>query len=107
MELRVREFHVWPHLLANLFHLDRRKISRTAPAQAPKKELVGSGGAFSNKSKKQSTLHFSNNLCNKVQRWAKEWALGCVNSPHAARGSQEAGFTQPRDHSLADHTPSI
>ena len=28
------------------------------------------------------------------------WALGCVNSPPAARGSQEAGFTQPMD--LAD-----
>ena len=30
-------------------------------------------------------------------------ALGCVNSPSpAARGIQEAGFTQPRDHLLAD-----
>ena len=36
-----------------------------------------------------------------VQRWAKEWALGCVNSPPAAGGSQETGFTQPRDHSFA------
>ena len=36
-----------------------------------------------------------------LQRWAKEWALGCVNSPPAARGSQEAGFTQPRAHSFA------
>ena len=36
-----------------------------------------------------------------VQRWAKEWALVCVNSPHAAGGSQEAGFTQPRAHSFA------
>ena len=29
------------------------------------------------------------------------WALGCVNSPIFARGSQEAVFTQPRVHSLA------
>ena len=31
-----------------------------------------------------------------LQRWAKEWALGCANSPQAAGGSQKAGFTQPR-----------
>ena len=36
-----------------------------------------------------------------VQGWAKEWSLGCVNSRPAARGSQEAGFTQPRDNSFA------
>ena len=36
-----------------------------------------------------------------VQGWAKRWDLGCVNSPPAARWSQEAGFTQPRDHSFA------
>ena len=36
-----------------------------------------------------------------IQGWAKEWSLGCVNSCPAARGSQEAGFTQPRDHSFA------
>ena len=36
-----------------------------------------------------------------LQGWAKEWSLGCVNSLPAARRSQEAGFTQPRDHSLA------
>ena len=36
-----------------------------------------------------------------LQGWAKEWSLGCVSSRPAARGSQEAGFTQPRDHSLA------
>ena len=35
-----------------------------------------------------------------VQDWAKEWSLGCVNSPPAARGSKEAGLTQPRDHFL-------
>ena len=29
-----------------------------------------------------------------VQCWAKEWSLGCVNSPPAARGSQEAVFTR-------------
>ena len=29
------------------------------------------------------------------------WSLGCVNSLPAARGSQEAGFTQPRVHSFA------
>ena len=31
-----------------------------------------------------------------VQGLTKEWYLGCVNSHPAARGSQEAGFTQPR-----------
>ena len=36
-----------------------------------------------------------------VQRSAKGWSLGCVNSPPATRGSQDAGFTQPRVHSLA------
>ena len=36
-----------------------------------------------------------------IQGWAKEWSLGCVNSPPAARESQEAGFTQPRVHFLA------
>ena len=30
-----------------------------------------------------------------IQGSAKRWALGCVNSRPAARGSQEAGFTQP------------
>ena len=35
-----------------------------------------------------------------LQSWAKERALGCVNSTPAARGSQEAGFTQPRAHSF-------
>ena len=30
------------------------------------------------------------------------YSLGCVNSPPAARGSQEAGITQPRAHLLAD-----
>ena len=34
-----------------------------------------------------------------LQKSAKERYLGCVNQ---ARGSQEAGITQPRDHSLAD-----
>ena len=36
-----------------------------------------------------------------LQGWTKDWALGCVNSPPAARESQEAGFMQPRVHSLA------
>ena len=31
-----------------------------------------------------------------VHGLAKEWSLGCVNLRPAARGSQEAGFTQPR-----------
>ena len=34
---------------------------------------------------------------------AKRWTLGCVNSLPVARGSQEAGFTQPRAYLLADH----
>ena len=38
---------------------------------------------------------------NHIQDWAKEWSLGCVNLCPAARGSQKAGFTQPRDHSFA------
>ena len=37
-----------------------------------------------------------------VQGSAKRWALGCANSPHVARESQEAGFTQPRDHLITD-----
>ena len=37
-----------------------------------------------------------------VQGLAERWALGCVNSPPAARGSQEAGLTQPREPLLAD-----
>ena len=37
-----------------------------------------------------------------VRGSAKRWDLGCVNSPPTARGSQEAGFTQPRVHLLAD-----
>ena len=36
-----------------------------------------------------------------IQDWAKEYALGCVNTPSAARGSKEEGFTQPRDHFFA------
>ena len=38
-----------------------------------------------------------------LQNWAKEKALGCVNSPLTARGSQEAGFMKPRAHSFAPH----
>ena len=38
----------------------------------------------------------------RVQDWAKEWFIGCVTSRPAARGIQEAGFTQPRAHFLAD-----
>ena len=38
-----------------------------------------------------------------LQESAKRYALGCVNYlPPAARGSQEAGFTQPRAHLIAD-----
>ena len=37
-----------------------------------------------------------------VQGSAKRWDLGCVNSLPVAGGSQETGFTQPRDHLLAD-----
>ena len=33
-----------------------------------------------------------------IHCWAKKLALGCVNSTPVARGSQEAGFTQPRAH---------
>ena len=40
-------------------------------------------------------------LCN-IQGLAKRWALGYSNSPPAARRSQEAGFTQPRYHLLAN-----
>ena len=36
-----------------------------------------------------------------IQGWAKEWSLGCVNLRPTARGNQEAGFTQPRDHFFA------
>ena len=37
-----------------------------------------------------------------LQGSAKEWSLGCVKRAPAARGGQDAGITQPRDHSLAD-----
>ena len=37
-----------------------------------------------------------------LQGSAKRWALGCVNLPPPARGSQEAGFTQPRARLLAE-----
>ena len=40
-----------------------------------------------------------------VQGSAKRWALGCVNLRPVARGSQEAGFTQPRAHLIA--SPSL
>ena len=35
-----------------------------------------------------------------VQSWAKEPGRSCVNSPPAARGNNESGFTQPRAHSF-------
>ena len=41
-----------------------------------------------------------------LQGSAKELSLGCVKRATAARGGQDAGITQPRDHSLADfYTP--
>ena len=38
-----------------------------------------------------------------VPGYAKEWSLGYMNSHHRAGGSEEAGFTEPRVHSLAHH----
>ena len=38
---------------------------------------------------------------NQCTGWTKEWALGYVNLHTEAIGSQEAGFTQPRDHPFA------
>ena len=32
--------------------------------------------------------------------YKKDWSIGCVNSRTVAKGIQEAGFTQPRDHSF-------
>ena len=58
-------------------------------------------------SPRHDSCHESPDILNKpylllhVQGWAKEWSLGCVNSRPAARGSREARFTQPRDHSSA------
>ena len=37
-----------------------------------------------------------------LQRCSKKWFLGCVNSRPTARGSQEAGFTQPKN-DLLEH----
>ena len=37
-----------------------------------------------------------------LQGSAKEWTLGCVKRASAATGGQDAGITQPRDHSLPD-----
>ena len=42
-----------------------------------------------------------------IQRWTKEWSLGCVNLCPAARVSKEAGFKQPRDHSFAQPCTSL
>ena len=49
--------------------------------------------------------HGRGRLLRCVQGSAKEWflgSLGCVKRAPGARGGQEAGITQPRDHSLAD-----
>ena len=43
-----------------------------------------------------------NIICVRVQGSAKRLSLGCMNSLPAARGSQEAGFTQPRSHTSGD-----
>ena len=48
------------------------------------------------------TLLFHIGLLTVLQGSAKECSLGCVNSRPAARGSLEARFTQPRDHSSAE-----
>ena len=37
-----------------------------------------------------------------VQESAEQWSLGCVKRAPVARGGQDAGITQPRDHPLAD-----
>ena len=37
-----------------------------------------------------------------VQGSVRELSLGCVKRAPVARGGQDAGITQPRDHSLAD-----
>ena len=39
------------------------------------------------------------NFCAEMRE--REWTLGCVNSLLAARGSEEVGFTQPRESSFA------
>ena len=36
-----------------------------------------------------------------VQSWAIDTVLGCMKSPPAATGSQEAGFTQPGVHFIS------
>ena len=38
------------------------------------------------------------NRVSSVQGSAKEWSLGCVKRASVARGGQDAGITQPRDH---------
>ena len=47
-------------------------------------------------------MTFENSGSNFYVTAPKERSLGCVNSCPAARENQEAGFTQPRDHSLAE-----
>ena len=37
-----------------------------------------------------------------IQASAQKWSIGCVKCAPVARGGQDAGFTQPRDHSYAD-----
>ena len=51
---------------------------------------------------RQCNDSFANRSTRVVQGSAIRWALGCVNLPPAARGSLEAGITQPRAQLLAD-----
>ena len=41
-------------------------------------------------------------LIDHIQGSTKGWALGCLNSHPAARGSQEARITQPKAHLLVE-----
>ena len=60
-----------------------------------RESLFISGRKKSTSRPQQYDSRFSTSRC-RVQGSSKRWAVGCVQSCPAARGSQEAGFTQPR-----------
>ena len=48
---------------------------------------------------REATIFF-NNAGGDLQRWAKEWALGCVNSPPAAGGNYRRRDLRNLGHTL-------
>ena len=88
--------------------------------ETPKKPLQSAGNADraeaeQRREKRERTililLKDSVDVMKDVQGSAKRWALGCVNLPSTARGSQEVGYTQPRAQPIpvrpSSHPPSL